>query len=83
MEQKQNSRSTKHVVDATRRGNPSAAEGGMPSEGEGGGIGSSYSATLVERPLKTGGNNQSVSRPSANTGVISTLGQGVRKTGRI
>jgi hypothetical protein len=79
----QNSRNSKRVVDATLPGVGKVAEGGEPSEGEGGGVGTVHSAVLVERPNKSLNRNSGPTRPSANPGVVPTVGQGVRKTGRI
>ena len=77
------SRSTKKKVDATLPGIGKVAEGGSPSEGEDSGAGSRYQTVLVERENKSLNRNAGPERPSANPGMIPTVGQGVRKTGRI
>lgn len=77
------SRSTKKTVDATRPANPSPAQGGEPSEGENTGVGTKYSAVLKERANKSLNRNAGPERPSANPGMIPTVSQSVRKTGRI
>lgn len=77
------SRSTKKSVDATRPANPSPAEGGEPTDGENTGVGTKYSAVLVERTNKSVTRNYGPTRPSANPGTIPTVSQSVRKTGRI
>ncbi len=77
-----NSRMQKHTHDATLPGRGSPAQSGMASEGEGGGVGTKYSAVLVERPNKSLNRNAGPERPSANPGTIPMVTQGSRKTGR-
>lgn len=79
----QSSRSTKKTVNASRRGNPSPAENGMMSEGEGMPVAATQTTILNERPNKSVTRNNGNDRPSANPGMIPTVDQGVRKTGRI
>lgn len=79
------SRNTVHKKDVTSSGNGTATEGGQQGDGEGFGVGTKYSATLNERENKSINRNNSVERPSANTGVIpnGSIGKGSRKTGRV
>jgi hypothetical protein len=79
----QNSKSTKKAIDATLPGIGKVAEGGMPSEGEGVPAGSRYTTTIVERDNKSNNRNMGPERPSANPGMVPTITQGVRKTGRV
>jgi hypothetical protein len=83
MNKQQPSRNKSHTRDVTMNPNPSAAEGGMPSEGEGMGVGSTYSAVLNERPNKSINRNNGIDRPSANTGMIPGVTKAQRKTGRV
>lgn len=77
------SRSTKKTVEATLPGKPGGAAGGEPTEGEGVPAGVRYTAVLTERPNKSLNRNYGPVRPSANTGMVPTVSQGIRKTGRL
>jgi len=79
------SRNTSHTKDVTASPNPGGAASGATSDGEGFGVGTRFSATLNERENKSINRNNSVDRPSANTGMIPNagIGKGSRKTGRV
>jgi hypothetical protein len=85
MAKENDARSTKTTMEITLPGGGKMAEGGMLSEGEGMPVGTRYTAILNQRGRKLGGRNEGLdlSRPSANPGMVTTVGQGVRKTGRI
>lgn len=79
-----NGRNQAKRVAATTTGHGSAAAGGDMGDGEEiGGVGSRHTATLNERANKSLNRNAGPSRPSANTGKVSTPGMGSRKTGRV
>jgi hypothetical protein len=77
------SRNAKHEDEVTRGGNPTSAESGDVTDGEGFGPGARYTATLRERANKSLNRNAGPSRPSANAGELPSVTQGARKTGRI
>ena len=81
------SRNTTHGKNITAVPNALSVEGGMPSEGEGGGVGTLYPTTLVERPNKSinRNNGDDIARPSANSGMIpnGSISKATRKTGRV
>lgn len=84
MSTQHSSRSTKKKVDATNPGNGSSdTESGQMGDGEGFAPGSRHSAIILERPNKSLNRNSGPERPDANTGMIPTVGKGVRKTGRV
>lgn len=77
------SRSTKKSVNAKNSANGAGADSGMASDGEGFGVGSSYTAVLNERQNKSINRNNGADRPSANTGMVPTVSKESRKTGRV
>jgi hypothetical protein len=78
------SRNTQHKVAAKTPAEKSlTVEGGETSDGEGFGVGTTYTAVLNERENKSLNRNAGPERPSANTGKISTVTRGARKTGRV
>jgi len=76
------SRSTKKSVDARKPGNALGVSASGDSDGEVGGVGSTYSATLTERSNKSLPSDQA-ERGSANPGMVPTVEMGVRRTGRV
>ena len=80
---KQNSRNTSHTKKVTTSGNGKGGESGMMSQGEGFGVGVSYSTVLNERENKSLNRNAGPSRPSANKGKIANPSMGIRKTGKV
>lgn len=84
MDKTMGSRVSTHKSDATLGGHAAgAADGGSEGDGEMGGVGSSYRATLNERKNKSMNRNAGPDRPSANKGTLPLVSQGQRKSGKI
>jgi len=78
------SRNTVKRKEASSPGKRSASARGQISQGEGFPTGSRYVTVLNERENKSiQRNNAAQGRPSANTGMISNVGMGARKTGKV
>jgi len=78
------SRNTRKTIPARNTPNPLPVEGGQTTDGEMGGVGSTYTAVLNERQNKSiRGTNIGPDRPSANTSMIPNVDDSVRKTGRV